>query len=334
MKAPATFVLTGRDVKELLSLDKCIDAVEAAFRLHGEGKADAPGVLGVHVEKGGFHIKAGVLKLARNYFAAKVNGNFPANGCYFGLPTIQGVIILADGENGCPLAVMDSVEITALRTAAATAVAAKHLARKDSRVVMVCGCGVQGGYQLRALACVLRLERAFVFDLEEGKAERLARELGGDLGIEVRVASDLQSACRESDVCVTCTTSHQFFLSREHVRPGTFIAAVGADNPEKEEIDPALMAASKIVVDVAAQCAAIGDLRHALESGLVAMEDVHAELGEVVAGRKSGRTSEEELVLFDSTGIALQDVAAAAVVYEKAAASGSGFRVEMADSKT
>ena len=330
MKAPATLVVTRNDVKKFLSLEACIGAVEAAFRLHGEGKAPATGVLGVHVENGGFHIKAGVLKLARNYFAAKVNGNFPENRNRYGLPTIQGVIVLADGENGCPLAVLDSVEITALRTAAATAVAAKHLARKDSRVATVCGCGVQGGYQLRALACVLRLERAFVFDIEKGKAEQLARELGGDLGIEVTVASDLQSACRESDVCVTCTTSHQFFLSREHVRPGTLIAAVGADNPQKQEIDPALMAESKIVVDVAAQCAAMGDLHHALKSGRVVMEGVHAQLGEVVAGRKAGRTSEEEIVVFDSTGMALQDVAAAAVVYEKAMADGSGIQLEMA----
>ncbi len=288
MKPPASLVLTGRDIRRLLSLDECIAAVEAAFRLHGEDKAIAPGILGVQVQNGGFHIKAGVLELKRTYFAAKVNGNFPGNGNHFGLPTIQGVIVLADGKNGCPLAVMDSVEITALRTAAATAVAAKYLARKNSRVAMVCGCGVQGGHQLRALAHVLPLERAYVFDLDEAKASHLALQLSRDSGIDVTVVSDFRAASRQSDVCVTCTTSRRAFLTRSDVKPGTLIAAVGADNAEKQEIDPQLMASSKIVADVAEQCAAIGDLHHALQTGLVTIKDVYAELGRLSPGEKWG----------------------------------------------
>jgi ornithine cyclodeaminase/alanine dehydrogenase len=151
MKPPATLLLTGHDLRRFLSIDECIVAVETAFRLHGEGKTKQPGVLGVHASNGGFHIKAGVLELKRSYFTAKVNGNFPGNGVRCDLPTIQGVIVLADAENGCPLAVMDSAEITALRTAAASAVAAKYLARRDSRVATICGCGVQGAFQLRAV---------------------------------------------------------------------------------------------------------------------------------------------------------------------------------------
>lgn len=329
MKAPATLLLTGHDVRRLLTLDECIAAVENAFRLHGEGKTAQPGVLGVHVANGGFHIKAGVLALERAYFAAKVNGNFPGNGPRAGLPTIQGVLVLADAENGCPLAVMDSVEITALRTAAATAVAAKYLARKDSRVAAVCGCGVQGAYQLRALCRVVKIERAHACDSDCEKAVRFAGQLSAELGMEVTPVSDFSLAARQSDVCITCTTSRSYFLEREHVRAGTFIAAVGADNPEKHEIDPGLMAAAKIVTDVSEQCAAIGDLHHALLAGVVTAADVHAELGEVVAGKKAGRGLEDEIIVFDSTGMALQDVAAAAVVYEKAIGGGVGVRVEL-----
>ncbi|MFP5288337.1 MAG: ornithine cyclodeaminase family protein, partial [Thermoanaerobaculia bacterium] len=124
------------------------------------------------------------------------------------------------------------------------------------------------------------------------------------------------------------TPSRQAFLKREHVRPGTFIAAVGADNPEKQEIDPHLLAGSKIVADVVEQCAEIGDLHHALKAGVVSLADVHAELAEVVAGLKPGRTSAEEIVVFDSTGTALQDVAAAAVVYEKALQTGRGLTLD------
>jgi alanine dehydrogenase len=328
MKPQATLLLTGNDVRRLLSLDECIAVVETAFRLHGEGKTSQPGVLGVHVPNGGFHIKAGVLELKRRYFAAKVNGNFPNNASGFGLPTIQGVIVLADAENGCPLAVIDSVEITALRTAAATAVAAKYLARKDSRVATICGCGVQGAFQLRALCSVLKIDQAYACDIDFEKAVRFAKQLGADLGIKINAGSRVGTAARQSDVCITCTTSRRYFLKREDVKAGTFVAAVGADNPEKQEIAPALMAESKIVTDVHEQSATIGDLHHALQAGVITMADVHAELGEVVAGKKAGRTSENEVIVFDSTGMALQDVATAAIVYEKAVVVKSGVALD------
>ena len=331
MKPQTTLLLTGNDVRCLLSLDECIAAVETAFRLHGEGKTAKPGVLGLHVLNGGFHIKAGVLDLKRSYFAAKVNGNFPGNGSHGNLPTIQGVIVLADAENGFPLAVMDSVEITALRTAAATAVAAKYLARRDSRVATVCGCGVQGAFQLRALCRVVRIEEAYAYDRDFEKARRFAKQLTNDLGIKITAVSDLGTAARQSDICVTCTTGcRRYFLKREDVKPRTFVAAVGADNPEKQEIDPALMAESKIVTDVLEQSATIGDLHHALRTAVVTMEGVYGELGEVVAAKKAGRTSEKEVIVFDSTGMALQDVAAAAIVYEKAMLAKFGIALNFA----
>src|SRR5687768_3841628 len=131
-------------VRNYLSIEECIVAVERAFRLHGEGKAAQPGTLGVHAEHGTFHIKAGVLDLGRAYFAAKTNANFPGNVERYGLPTIQGVIALFDAERGTPLAILDSREITSLRTGAATAVAADYLARADASIATICGCGVQG----------------------------------------------------------------------------------------------------------------------------------------------------------------------------------------------
>ena len=145
-----TLLLTRADVADLLPMDACIEAVEQAFKLHGEGRADPPGILSMHGRDGSFHIKAGILDLARPYFAAKTNTNFPGNPERFGLPTIQGVLLLAEAERGAPLALMDSAEITAIRTGAATAVAARHLARRDAAIVTVCGCGRQGRLQLRA----------------------------------------------------------------------------------------------------------------------------------------------------------------------------------------
>jgi alanine dehydrogenase len=325
MKPEGTLLLTRRDVAALLDLDECIAAVEQAFKSHAEGRSLPPGVLRIPGRDGGFHIKTAGLELSRPYFAAKVNGNFFQNNQRFGLPNIQGLIVLCDAENGSPLAVMDSIEITIIRTGAATAAAAKYLAREDATVVTICGGGNQGRVSLRALTKVRAIEKAYIFDLDDRQALRFAQELSSELGIEINPARDLAAAVSSSDICVTCTPSKEPYLNRADVTPGIFIAAVGADNEDKYELDPALVAAGKVVVDSLEQCAVIGDLKLALRRGLMTRADVHAELGEVIAGGKPGREAREEIIVFDSTGTGLQDVAAAAIVYEKAVSAGRGI---------
>jgi ornithine cyclodeaminase/alanine dehydrogenase len=331
MKPSGTLLLKRQDVAALLGIDDCLAAVERVFRLQGEGKTTAPGVLGLHARDGGFHIKAGLLELDRPYFAAKTNANFPQNVKRFGLPLIQGIIILCDGENGYPLALMDSIEITIQRTGAATAVAAKYLARPDSKVATICGCGNQGRISLQALSRVLPVEKVFAYDSDEAQAQRFASELTLELPLEVEAVTELESAVGQSDICITCTPAKQFFLKRDFVKPGTFIAAVGADSPEKQELEPSLMRRNKVVVDMLEQCAQFGELHHALEAGTVKESDVHAELCEVVAGVKPGRASMEEIIIFDSTGMALQDVVTAAAVYEKAVSQGKGTLMNFAE---
>jgi len=327
MTPAATLLLTRSDVADLLDLDTCINAVEAAFRLHGTGEAHT-GVLGVHVPGGGFHIKAGTLQLARHYFAAKTNANFPNNPSR-GLPTIQGVLFLADAVVGTPLAIMDSMEITTLRTGAATAVAAKYLAPESARTVGLIGCGNQGWVQLRAVRRVRPLTTARVYDRDRGRAEALARGLASELGMTIEVANDPASAARNNDIVVTCTSSHQPVLDLGDVSPGAFVAAVGADFPEKQEIAPALLAASRVVVDVIEQAATLGDLHHAIAAGVMTTGDV-TELGQIVAGRVAAPKGGNGVNVFDSTGMALQDVAAAAAVYERAQAAGRGIPVHLA----
>jgi ornithine cyclodeaminase/alanine dehydrogenase-like protein (mu-crystallin family) len=333
MTAPARasqLALGRRDVAALLDLDTCISAVEQAFRLHGLAQAAAPGVVSVPVPGGGFHVKAGMLDLGARYFAAKTNANFPENPARHGLPTIQGLIVLCDAERGTPLAVMDSTEITVLRTAAATAVAARHLARPDASVAAIIGCGVQGVAQLRALARVRRLARASAYDVRPDAARSLADTLAPELGIPIAVASDITQATSAADLIVTCTPSREFLLGPDAVRLGAFVAGVGVDAEHKRELEPALFAGSTVVVDVLDQCAAFGDLHHALAAGAITREAVHAELGEVVAGRKPGRTHPDEIVVFDSTGMALQDVAAAVAVYQRARERGMGTPIDFA----
>jgi ornithine cyclodeaminase/alanine dehydrogenase len=330
MKPNGTLLLTGRDVAAMLTIEECMTAVEHAFKLYGEGRSSPPGILGVHARDGVFHIKAGLLNLDRSYFAAKVNANFPENVRRLGLPTIQGVVVLSDGENGYPLALMDSIEITIQRTGAATGVAAKHLAKSDSKTVTICGCGNQGRISLRALTKVLPIEKVWAYDRDQGQTQKFASELAGELRIDIKAVGDLRTAVRQSDVCITCTPSKQPFLKEDFVTPGTFIAAVGADNPEKQELEPALLSRNKVVVDVLEQCSSIGELHHALDAGVITIEDVYGELGEVIAGVKPGRTSSDEIIIFDSTGMALQDVVTAAAVYEKAVREGAGTLIDFA----
>ena len=325
-----TLLLMREEVAALLTIEDSIAAVERVFRLHGEGKTTAPGILGVHAAEGGFHIKAGLLDLDRSYFAAKINANFPGNPQRRDLPTIQGLIVLCDGEYGSPLAVMDSIEITIQRTGAATAVAAKHLARPDSKTVTICGCGNQGRISLLALSKVLPIEKAWAFDLDQAQAQRFASELTEELRINIEAVSNFETAVRESEICVTCTPSKQPFFKRDFVAPGTFIAAVGADSSEKQELEPTLLSHNKIVVDILDQCADIGELHHALDAGVITRDDVYAELGEVVAGVKLGRASADEIIIFDSTGMALQDVITAAAVYQQAVIKGAGARIDFA----
>jgi alanine dehydrogenase len=324
--AAGTLLLSRSDVERLLTPDACIDAVEDAFRQHALGKTPSPGILGFHAQDGSFHIKAALLTLDQPYFAAKTNANFPYNGARYGLPTIQGVVVLCEAVKGLPLAVMDSMAITALRTAAAMAVAVKYLAREKCDTALICGCGGQAVAQLRALLRVRSPARIYAYDQDAEKAKTFAARLSRETAVEIAPVTDLPQSIAASDIVVTCTTARRWFVGREMVRSGTFVAAIGADNENKQEIDPALLAASKVVTDITEQCSAIGDLHHAIAAGAMSRAEVHAELGEIVAGRKSGRTSEEEIIVFDSSGTALQDVAAAVAVYRRALGQAGSFR--------
>ena len=327
----ATLLLTGEDVRALLPAADCIDAVERAFRRAAAG-APAAGVLAMPVGGGGFHVKAAALRLSRHYFAAKLNGNFPANPARHGLPTIQGVVALCDADDGRLLALMDSIEITRLRTGAATAVAARYLARPESSTLTLFGCGSQAAAQVRCLSHTLPIRQVHLYDPDSRRAESLARWIRAELALEARAlsAETVMGQARESDVIVTCTPSRRPFLGRAHLRTGTFVGAVGADAPDKQELEPELLAASTLVVDVREQCAAFGELHHALAAGLLHGDPAPAELAQVVAGTRPGRTDPNELTVFDSTGTALEDVAAAALCFERAERSGRGLTLQLA----
>lgn len=330
MENKGTLILTRSEIASLMKFSDYMDAVEQAFFLLASGKILRSGVLDIPAKDGMFHVKGSGMPIGNNiYVAVKVNGNFPENKSRFGLPTIQGAILLCDGIRGYPLAFLDSIEITINRTGAATAIAAKLLARHNSRVAMICGCGKQGRIQLIALKEVLPIARAFAFDREQTMAEEFSSQMTKDVGIPVVAVRKVEEGARQSDVIVTCTTSRKYFLKKEHVPDGAFVAAVGADSHDKQEIDPALLASGKVVTDIVDQCARIGDLHHAIEANLMTREDVYAELHEILSGAKPGRSTEKEIVIFDSTGTAIQDVAAAAVAYQRAVERGIGRFIDL-----
>src|SRR5690242_17829019 len=235
MSPDGTLLLNRSEIRELLTLEESISAVERAYRAHAEGNTLAAGLLHVDAHGGEFHVKAGGLKGARTYFALKANGGFFENKRRYGLPNIQGVILLCDGENGYPLALMDSAEVTIQRTGAATAVAAKYLARPDSRVATICGCGTQGRIQLKALLHTLPIRKVWAFDQQPDATRSFSSDMTASLGIDVQPTADLSSAVQQSDVCIACTPSRKHFLMKAMVRPGTFISAIGADSPDKQE---------------------------------------------------------------------------------------------------
>jgi alanine dehydrogenase len=330
VEAPDVVILRRSDVSSLLAFPDVVEAVEEAFKMYAEGRSLEPGLLHIDSPPGEFHIKAGGLRLGRTFFALKVNGSFFENRASHGLPNIQGGIMLFDGDYGYPLALMDSIEITILRTGAAVAAAARHLARPDASVATICGCGNQGRMQLRALLHVLPISRVYAYDAFEDAAKRFARDVSQSLDVEATYEPSLGSAAAQSDVIVTCTPSKTPYLYDEYVKPGTFVAAVGADSADKQELEPRLLARSKVVVDLLEQCAHVGELHHALDAGLMTEQDVHGELGALLAGQVAGRASPDEITIFDATGTALQDTAAAVLAYERAMEAGVGLKVKLA----
>jgi alanine dehydrogenase len=213
--APPVLILSRSEVAALMTPADYLEAVETGFRALHEGQAKVPAPWHVEGDGGGFHGKGASLRLDRLYVALKLNGNFPGNPKLHRLPTIQGAILLCDGETGSPLAMMDSIEVTLRRTAAATALAARYLARPDSATLLICGCGDQAAAQVDALRAVLPLRQVLAFDLDRHRSEELA------VTLDAIVVDEVGDAAGQADIIVTCTTAARSFLTTAMVRPGT-----------------------------------------------------------------------------------------------------------------
>jgi ornithine cyclodeaminase/alanine dehydrogenase-like protein (mu-crystallin family) len=280
-----------------------IEAVEAAYAALHHGAISPPASTGATAEAGTFHVKTCVATAAyAPIFVAKVNSNFPGNHACGGLPTIQGIVAVFETGSGRLRALVDSPAVTQLRTAATTAVAIARLARAGAARATLVGCGALGRFHLEALA-ECGFATVTLVDRAAARANELAHWGRASLGVECVPAGDIREAARAADVVVTCTTSRTPLLAGDDVRHGTLVAAVGADNPAKAEIAPSLLAQARIVADDVAQCRKGGDLRNAGPQDRVCGELVDAVAGTVA------RCGPEEIVVFDSTGQAVGDLA-------------------------
>jgi len=328
MSAPPVLLLSRSAIARLATTRDYLDAMQAAFADLAHGCFEVPQVGHVPGIGGMFHIKSAQRGGSPTLAAIKVNGNFPDNVVRRQLPTIQGFVALLDAECGCVLALMDSIEITARRTAAATALAAKYLARPDARTLAMIGCGVQSVYHVEALLDVAPIESIAFCDPHDDAARAFAARMQA-LGLRTRRVGDARIAVRSADVVVTVTTSTRALLGQADIGPGTFVAGVGADNPSKHELAADLLQASRVVVDSLAQASTMGDLHHAIEAGAMQTGDVHGDLAQLAAGQVSGRGHDDERWVFDSTGLSIQDLAAAAMLYERARAAGGVPQIEL-----
>jgi alanine dehydrogenase len=323
-------LLSRKDVEELVSMREVIEAVEEAFRAKGLGKVQMPPKSYIYFDRfqGDFRVMPAYLE-DMGAAGVKIVNVHPKNPQEHGLPTVMATILLLDPKTGAPLAIMDGTWVTNMRTGAGGAVAAKYLARKDSHVIAMVGAGVQARTQLTALSEVLDIDEVRVSDVVKGKAKKYAEEMGKQLGIEIEPMADVGKTIKGADIVVTVTTARGPIVMDEWISDGMHINAIGADAPGKQELDPNILKRAKIVVDDLKQALHSGEVNVPLSEGIIARGDIYAELGEVITGKKPGRASRDEITIFDSTGLAIQDIATDWKVYQKAKKMGKGKEVEL-----
>ena len=314
-----TLLLSESDVEKILDMKACMDAVEHAFELHGKGLTQMPAKIYLVFDRGDLRAMPAYID---GHAGIKWVNSHPENR-EKGLPTVMAILIYNDPDTGFPLAVMDATHITNLRTGAAGGIAGKYLARKDTAVIGFVGCGTQAVTQLIALNEVFSIERILCNDISSQNARKLA-EIAGGMGIDAEITSS-ERACR-SDLLVTTTPSRKPVIRDEWIQEGMHINAIGADAPGKQELDPEILKRAKVVVDDYDQAIHSGEINVPVSQGVFTPDEIYCSLGEIVADVKLGRENDDEITVFDSTGLAIQDIATAKVVYEKALKINAGMK--------
>ena len=325
-----TLLLSRSDVTQVLAMADCIDVVEKAFAELASGTADLPLRIAITPPDGLALYMPAYLK-GLGALACKVVTVYKHNPSKHNLPTTIGKVLLQDPETGDVVCIMDGGYLTAVRTGAASGVATKHLARDDKgQVAGILGAGVQARMQLWAVAVARDLSRAYVYDVAAEAAERFVGEMSEKLDLEVIVADSPASILEHADIVCTATSSPTPLFNGEEVRAGTHLNGIGSHTPTARELDTAIVKRAKFIADSAEACLKeAGDLIIPIQEGAITEAHIHAELGEIVTGTKPARENDEEVTLFKSNGLAIQDVAAAKLVHDRARQAGIGIEVDL-----
>lgn len=320
--------LSEDDVKSILNMDDTIAAVERAFMDHGLGKTQMPPKLYLYFPK-----YDGDLRTMPAYLegidsaGVKIVNVHPKNSGK-GLPTVMALLVLNSPETGAPIAVMGATHLTSMRTGAAGAIAAKLLARPESKIVGMVGAGAQARTQLLALSRVFKIEKVIVSNRSIDSSKEFVRDVRAFLECDYHPTIDRREAC-DCDILITTTPVRSPVVKDAWVKSGTHINAIGADAKGKQELESTLTKRAKVVVDDLSQAVHSGEVNVPISEGVLKAEEIYAQIGEIVAGRKPGRISDDEITIFDSTGLAIQDVSTGAAVYRRAVDAGKGIRLKV-----
>ncbi len=323
-------ILTASDAKQVLSMGDALKLVEKAFKEKGLKRVQMPPKLYLFFKK-----YDGDLRTMPSYLeeldevGVKIVNVHPKNPKKYKIPSILATILLIDAKTGEPISVMDGTWITAMRTAAATGVATKYLARKDARVVGMVGAGYQGPFQFEALREVMSIEEIRAYGKDKAKAEKFAKGVSAKLGMDIKLTDTAEDAVKGADVLVTATPVTSPVVKNEWITEGMHINAIGADAPGKQELDPEILKRAKIVIDDWEQASHSGEINVPFKKGMITKENIYAGIGEIVAGMKPGRVSDEEITVFDSTGLSVQDVITGWHVYRSAKEKGLGKEITL-----
>ncbi|MCX9010992.1 MAG: alanine dehydrogenase [Candidatus Methanoperedens sp.] len=319
--------LNKNDVESLLDMKGTLKVVEEAFRQHGLKKVQMPPKLYLFFKKHNGDLRTMPAYLEEQDITGVKIVNVHPDNPKKGLPTVMALVILNSTETGAPIAIMDGTHLTDMRTGAAGGVAVKHLARKNSKTVGFVGAGNQAKTQLLAINEVIDIEEIKVTSISEKGTLAFKREMEKRTGCDIIPKRSIKEVC-DCDILVTTTPSREPIVKDEWISEGTHINAIGADAPGKEELDPMILKRARVVVDDIPQASHSGEVNVPLSKKIITEKDICCEIGEVVAGRKKGRTKDSDITVFDSTGLAIQDVATADLVYRKALKENMGIKLQ------
>jgi alanine dehydrogenase len=321
-----TLLLKKEEVRRLIGMREVIGTVEEAYKAFNSGQVTQPPYTCIHLPppRGEIDFKLGYCESNEMISMKASSGGFPNNPTEHGVPSGMGTILLFDARSCALVCVMDGSLLTGLRTGAAGAVSVKVLARKNARKITSIGTGNQARMQIRAIHEVMKIEEIHAWDHHPETLARYKVDIEREFGIPVVMARSKQEAVEQADILITTTRGKGSLVEADWVRPGTHIVAIGTDTQGKQELEPEIFRNAKIVNDSVAQCIEKGETWHPLHHHIISRADIHAEIGEILLGQKPGRENDEEITIFDSTGMAIQDNTTSAKIYRNAIATNTG----------